>query len=224
MQEPTYAASMIAGQLLTNNIADKRILQAMGAIHREEFLPDELQHCAYVDEDLNVGNGRFLMEPLVFARLLDMAAITPQCRVLSVGVLSGYSALVLSRLAAQVTGIELDADMVQFAKEQAKKYNIANVDFQQVKSLAAGYEKSAPYDVIVINGAIDFVPEELGTQLTIGGRLVAVHQEAKRPDAPMGLGKGLLVKRVSNQLQYREHFDAFTAVLPGFAREEGFNF
>ncbi|MGE0755244.1 MAG: protein-L-isoaspartate O-methyltransferase, partial [Alphaproteobacteria bacterium] len=219
MTEPSAAASMITGQLLTNNIYAPAILQAMTSVRREDFLPARLQHCAYVDEDLDIGGGRFLMEPLVFARLIDMAAINRQCRVLSIGVLQGYSAIVLSRLAEHVTGTELEEQMVAKARENLQRYNAGNVQLHTVKSLTAGYKKDAPYDVIVINGAIDFVPEELGAQLAMGGRLVAVHQETTRPDEPMGLGKTILVKRISNQLQYREYSDAFTALLPGVERD-----
>lgn len=217
-------SGMIQGQLLTNDISDPRILQAMATVRREDFLPEHLKSSAYVDEDLAVGGGRYLMEPLVFARLLDMAAITPACRVLLVGALSGYAAAVACQLGGHITATEIDAERINEAKDRLGRLYIENVDLQKVKSLAEGYAPSSPYEVVVVCGAIDFVPEDLGAQLALGGRLVAVHRKAARPGVPMGLGKAMLVKRISNQLQYREMFDASTALLPGFAREEGFRF
>ena len=83
---------------------------------------------------------------------------------------------------------------------------------------------SAPYDAIVICGAIRFIPEALGSQLAIGGRLTAIRNVASRPGVQGGLGKGLLVRRLDHKLQYREHFDAAASLLPGFERPAGFTF
>src|SRR5690348_12087479 len=94
----TMRKHMIFGQLYTNDILDKRILDAMAAVPREEFLPEKLRGAAYVDDDLEVSPGRFLMAPLTFAKLLDLAEITPACRVLIVGCLNGYYAAVISKL------------------------------------------------------------------------------------------------------------------------------
>jgi len=216
--------NMMLGQLMTNDIADTRILAAMTEIPREPFLPEALRGAAYVDEDLSVGGGRYIMEPLTFAKLLDLAEITPDCRVLTIGALSGYSAAILSRLAGHVVAIDTDASAIQEAQAHMQRLGITNVSAHHVKNMAEGYALSAPYDVIVIQGAINFVPEALGAQMILGGRLVAVRNIAQRVDSTGGLGKGLVVTKLDGQLQHREHFDASCPVLPGFEQETGFRF
>jgi protein-L-isoaspartate(D-aspartate) O-methyltransferase len=223
---PTTSQSlnMVLGQIITNDVLDKRILTALNTVKREDFLPAHLHGCAYVDEDLDVGNGRFLLEPLTFARMLQLAELTPACRVLCVGTLSGYSAAVLAWLASHIVATEIDGDYTAQTRANLAKLKLTNVDVQHVKSLADGYAMSAPYDVILINGAIDFVPEDLASQLSMHGRLVAVHRKSLRPGSKMGLGKILLVKRAGNQLQSREYFDSGAALLPNFERASSFQF
>ncbi len=223
---PTSSQSlnMVLGQIITNDVLDKRILTALNTVKREDFLPSRLHGCAYVDEDLSMGDGRFLLEPLTFARMLQLAEITPACRVLCIGALSGYSAAVLAWLASHIVATDVDANYIEQTRANLKKLNLTNVDIQQVKSMADGYALSAPYDVILVNGAIDFVPEDLASQLAIGGRLVAVHRKAARPASSQGLGKILMVRRIHNQLQSREYFDCGAPLLAGFERDAGFKF
>ena len=215
---------MMLGQLLTNDVADKRILDAMAHVAREPFLPENLRGAAYVDEDLNVGNGRFIMEPLTFAKLLDLAQVTENCRVLNIGCLSGYSAAVLAKLASHVVAIDTDAALIAQAIDHMKRLHITNVNVQQVKNLSEGYALSSPYNVIVIQCAVNFISSSLGSQLAIGGRLVTIRNIAQRVDSKGGLGKGLLVTRIDHKLQYREHFDASCPLLPGFDPDPGFVF
>lgn len=212
--------NMAASQLFTNEVVDKRILQAMLEVARENYVPEALRHCAYVDEALDVGNGRYQMAPLTFAKLLELAEITPECRVLTVGALSGYSAAVLARLAGDVTAIETDPVMV----EEARMMRLLNVKIQQVKSLADGYPAAAPYDIIFIEGAVEALPDALGEQLSLSGRLMMVKNIEKRPGIVGGVGRGGIVRRVNNQLQFRPHFDAAGAVLPGFEHPAQFVF
>jgi protein-L-isoaspartate(D-aspartate) O-methyltransferase len=215
---------MILGQLYTNDIADKRILQAMHDIAREPFVPENLRGSAYVDEDLEVARGRYLMEPLTFAKLLDLAQITPSCRILVIGCLSGYAAAIVAQLGGAVVAVDSDAGMIEQAREHMRRLKIGNINVQTVSAMQDGYALSAPYDVIVIQGAVEVIGEALGSQLAIGGRLVTVKNVATRPGIKGGLGKGLLVQRIDHKLQYREHFDAGIAVLAGFERPEGFRF
>jgi protein-L-isoaspartate(D-aspartate) O-methyltransferase len=220
----TMRNNMMLGQLLTNDIANKHILNIMTEVPREPFLPDNLRGAAYVDEDLHVGNGRYLMEPLAFARLLDLANITPECRVLNIGCLSGYSAVILSKLAAHVVAIDSDAAVTLQAREHMTRLGITNVNVQHVKHMTEGYALSAPYNVIVIGGAIHTISEGLGSQLAIGGRLVAIRNLAQRIGNKGGLGKGLLVERIDHTLQHREFFDASCPLLLGFEHSAGFVF
>lgn len=220
----TMRKNMILGQLYTNDIADKRILAAMNAIPREAFVPEGLRGAAYVDEDLDVGNGRYLMEPLVFAKLLDLAEITPSCRVLNIGCHTGYSAAIAARLAGMVVATDTDAPALEAARQLLVQLKITNVNLQQVKSMTEGYALSAPYDAIIIQGAVNFISETLASQLAVNGRLVTIRNISRRADSGSGLGKGLLIKRLDQKLQYREFFDASCALLPGFEQEQTFTF
>lgn len=224
MHSTSRASGMILGQLLTNEITDPRILNAMAAVPREYFVPEHLKHCAYVDEDLDIGGGRYLLEPLVIARLLDLAGLTPACRVLCVGGYNGYLPSILARLSGQITAIDTDEKALSEAREHYKRQNIHNVQQHKVKSLVEGYGLSAPYDAIIVNGAVQFVPEALGEQLGLSGKLVAVHQKKNRPGAAFGLGKIILVRRINSKLQYREYSDAATALLLDFTDQNRFEF
>ena len=216
--------NMMLGQLLTNDITDKRILDVMTDLPREPFLPEKLRGAAYVDDNMDVGGGRFLLAPLTFARLLDFAEIKPSCRVLNIGCGTGYSAAVISKLAGHVVAIDVDDAAIQQGKDHMKRLGISNINFQTVKNMADGYAQSAPYNVIIIQGAINFISEALGSQLAVGGRLMAVRNIASRADGKGGLGKGLLVTRLDHKLQFREHFDASCPLLPGFEQTTGFTF
>lgn len=224
MDSLTARRNMTFGQLITNEVLDPRIIDAMEYIPREMFVPDNLQESAYVDEDLDVGNGRFLMAPVTFARLLHLANITPTSRVLNIGALSGYTAAVISRLAGHVVATETDPYLIEHMVANLDYLGASNVDVQRVGMLADGYATSAPYNVIIIAGAVSVIPEVLGMQFALDGRLAAVRQVSHRPGYRGGLGKGMLVKRVNNQLHYREHFDAPASATPGFERSPGFRF
>ncbi|MDX1974975.1 MAG: protein-L-isoaspartate O-methyltransferase [Rickettsiales bacterium] len=213
--------NMALGQLYTNEI-DPVILQAMVDVPREKFVPEHLKHCAYVDEDLEVAKGRYLLEPLIFAKLIHLAEIKRSDRVLLIGCLSGYGVAVLSKLAGHVVGIENEPALIQQA--QSNLIGISDIDLQVVSSMADGYGKSSPYDVIIIAGSVDFIPELLGQQLSAHGRIVTIKNIRQRPGAAGGLGKGLLVKRVNHQLHYRELFDAASNLVPGFEQKLGFVF
>ena len=220
----TMRNNMMLGQLLTNDIANKDILHAMTEIPREPFVPENLRGVAYVDEDMHVGGGRFLMEPLTFAMLLDLAAITPGCRVLNIGCLTGYSAAILSKLASHVVAIDKNEADTQQAREHMKRLGITNVNIQYIKNMSEGYALSAPYDAIVICGAVADIPSHLTSQLAIGGRLVAIRNIANRIDSNGGLGKGLLITKIDHTLQQREFFDASCPLLPGFEAKATFAF
>jgi len=215
------AKSMILGQLYTNEVVSKPLLQAFADTHRELFVPANLHDSAYVDSDLDVGNGRSLLAPLTFGRLLNLADIQPAARVLDIGCLTGYSTAILAKLASHVVAIDTDADAIAKAKELLK--GAQNVNLQVVKSLADGYGMSAPYDVIVIEGGIQFVPEVLARQLSDHGCIVSVFKKHQPLGLAQGIGKGMVIKHLDGMLQYREHFDAAADVLSGFEQSSGFS-
>ena len=219
----TQAHNMIDGQLRTNDITDKRVLQAMTDVPRQAFLPLAFHNTAYVDEDLPLTRGRMMMEPLTFARLIQLADIKEDSSVLVIGALNGYAAAIAAQLTQHVVATELDSTLIEQAKEKLKALGIEHVKWQQVKSLAAGYSLSAPYDAIIVNGAVEFIPENLGAQLSISGKLTAVRNITKRPGFSGGLGKVVVVNRMGGRLQFREHYDASTAILPGFINKSDFS-
>ncbi len=216
--------NMILGQLITNEVLDTRILQALNEVPRETFLPPNLQGAAYVDDDMHIGNGRFLISPLTFARLLQLAEITPHCRVLNIGCLTGYTTAILAKLAGHVVATDIDPTLISQSQTNLDGLGISDVNFQYVHSLTEGYALSAPYDAIVISGAVDYIPDALATQLSLNGRLVAVRRVSKRPGISGGLGKGIVIRRIATQLHYREMYDDATPLLPGFEHAQGFVF
>ena len=220
----TQAQNMILGQVYTNEVTDQRILDALASVPRELFVPAALKGAAYVDEDIAIGEGRFLMEPLVLARLVQLAAITEESRVLVIGALNGYAAAIVAKLAQHVVAIEQSETMLEEARKQLAALGITNVDLQQVKSLADGFTPLAPYDAIIVAGAGSIISDNLAMQLALHGKLVAVRNLSINPAGVQGLGKGVLVTRVGAQLEYHEHFDAATALLPGFENKAGFTF
>lgn len=207
---------MLDGQLRPNRLTDERIQQAILAVPRERFVPAPLRGVAYVDEDLPLGRGRCLMEPMVFARLLQVAELREGDVVLDVGCASGYSSAVEARLAGTVVALESDPEFVRLANENLSALSVDNVAVVS-GGLRPGYPDQGPYDVIVLNGSVDHVPEALIAQLREGGRLVAV-------ETGEGTGRGVLYRKSGGLAGRRVLFDAAVAPLPGFERAAQFTF
>jgi len=210
-------ANMVDCQLRTNKVRDARLLHAFETVPRELFVPENRRSIAYVDEDLQLSPGRFLIEPMVLARLLQAANITPEDLVLEIGGASGYGSAILAYLGATVVSLESDKDLAAAAAEAQAKLGIGNV-LIVVGPLRHGYDKQAPYNVIVINGAVSEIPAAITDQLAEGGRLVGVVREDTGP------GQAVLVERHGANISRRVLFDAATPVLPEFERTPGFVF
>lgn len=216
------ASKMALGQLNTNKILDKTILQMLVDVPREDFVPHNLRNAAYIDKDIEIKEGRFLLAPLTFARLLDLAETTPSCRALIVGGGNGYAAAVFSELVGHVVSIDSDSELTAQAQEHAKRLGLKDVDIEQVKDMKEGYARSAPYDVIFINGAVEYLPEHLTSQLSIGGRMVTVY--IAKSNVTVNQGEGVIVKKLDGNLNIRKCFDASAPVLSGFERPAQFVF
>jgi len=207
-------ANMVENQVRPSDVADRRILSAMQDTPREHFVPPELVSLAYMDEDVPLNTpaqgdeSRWLMAPRVLAKLLQLADIGEDDRVLDVGIGTGYSAALLGKMASSVIALESDAGLANEASRTLKGLAIDNVDVV-TGDLAAGCPDHAPFDVVILGGAIDVPPEALLDQLKDGGRLVAiVHQD--------GLGKAVIWRRLGRSLDRWIVFDAAAKPLPGF--------
>lgn len=208
--------NMIHNQIRPNKVTDPRVLDAMGAVPREIFVDEAHQGIAYVDEDIPLGEGRFLMEPMVLARLLQEADIRADDVVLDIGCGSGYTAAVCARLAATVVAVESDARLAAEAGRVLDSLGADNVVVVE-GALAEGYPEQAPYDVIILSGAMPEIPRPIESQLADGGRLVGVIDEG-------GRSRAVLARNVGGVVSQRAIFDASVPMLPGCAREKGFVF
>lgn len=208
--------TMVDSQIKTGAITDPMIVEAMGAVPREQFLPEARRSVAYVDEDLAIGKGRFVMEPLVLARLLQLAEVQPTDKALVVGANGGYSAAVLARMAASVIALDSDRELSSAAGAAFALAGVGNVQVV-TGELTAGHAAGGPYDVILLGGAVAEIPGSLKLQLADGGRLVAIVREGR-------VGRGVVVERVGAAFGAVEQFNAVTPLLPGFERRASFVF
>ena len=208
--------NMVVNQLRPNRVSDVQIIEAMDDLPREAFVPPEKAGIAYVDESIDLGCGRHLMEPMVLALLLQTAEVASSDLSLDIGCASGYASAVLSRLASAVVALESDPGLAAQAEETLEKLDIDTVSVVE-GPLAEGYPRQAPYDVIFFNGAVSAVPPAVSGQLAEGGRLVCIVA-----DGPAG--KGTLFTLNDGILSSRQVFDASTPLLPEFAAESAFAF
>src|SRR5690349_20863066 len=170
----TARQKMVDGQVRTSDVTDSRILDAMMDVPREAFVPQAIQPLAYLDLDLDVGGGgtpRYLLQAALTAKLLQAAEIKSTDHVLVVGVASGYVAALAGKIAARVTATESDSTLASKAAATLAELRLSNVTVRPAAS-ADGEPDSAPFDVIVLNGATEIAPERLFSQLAEGGRLV----------------------------------------------------
>jgi len=205
-------AAMVASQLRTSGVNDARVVAAMAQVAREDFLPESQRAFAYRDRSLPLGNGRAQNPPLATGLLLTEARIEAGEKVLVIGAAGGYAAAIAARVGADVTAVEEDAELLALART-ALGNGVALVE----GLLTAGAPAGAPYDLLVIDGAVEQIPDALAQQLRDGGRVVTglldrgVTRIASGVRTASGVGLAHIV-------------DSECAVLPGFAKPRGFQF
>lgn len=207
---------MVDNQIRTTDVTDLEILNAFLRVPREDFVPSARRPLAYIDEDVPIGSGRFLMEPSPFAKLIQFAGIRSSDAVLDVGCGTGYSAAILSQLAGSVVALESDASLAQAAGDNLRRNGFADVVLVQGE-LNAGHPSGGPYDVILFEGAVEEVPAVFFGQLGQGGRLVVVEGHGNAAAARRYLKEDGVVSN-------RFGFNCSVKPLPGFERIRQFVF
>jgi protein-L-isoaspartate(D-aspartate) O-methyltransferase len=220
-------STMVDCQVRTFDVTDKDVLARMLEVPREIFVPEKLEPVAYSDLPLEIEPGdasekpRFLLPPLVLARLIQGAIVTASDKVLDVASGTGYTAALLAGLAARVVALESDRVLHDQARDNFSRLALTNVQ-TVLGPLGKGAPAEAPFNVIVINGAAEANLEPLFAQLKPCGRLVAI---LRQPGDPSGrASKAVCFDRVQGATGYRVLFDASAPVLPAFRREEQFTF
>jgi protein-L-isoaspartate(D-aspartate) O-methyltransferase len=216
----TARQKMVDGQVRTSDVTDRRTLDAMLTVPREAFVPESRQALAYLDLDLDVSEAgaakRFLIKPALTGKLLQAAEIGEADRVLVVGCATGYIAALAGKIAAHVVATESDAALAAKASNTLASLGLGNVTCKTAPC-ADGDPAGAPYDVIILNGATEVVPDRLLEQLAEGGRLVGVSAEG-RPQ------RAMIVTHTHGEFGHRALFNAAAPVLPGLERTPAFVF
>lgn len=206
---------MVDTQVRPSDVTKFPIIEAMLAVPRERFVPADRREAAYVGEHVGLGGGRVLLDPRTFAKLLDAADPRPGEMALHVGAGLGYGPAVLARMVEFVAAVEDDPARAAAAQATLSETGADNVAIIEAP-LAGGAPKCGPYDVILIEGAVEQVPQAIAGQLREGGRIAAIWSEGALGTARIGLCTG-------GRIAWRDAFSASAPVLPGFARERVFS-
>jgi len=200
---------MVESQLRPQGVTDPRVLDAMASVQRENFLPDRTRPLAYVDRSVAIGDGRFLPSPAVLGRLLTEMMLEPGQHVLVVGAGTGYSSAVLNHVGLNVVALESSAELADRARE-------LGIDIVE-GPLEAGWKKLAPYDRILIDGAVESIPDTIVDQLADGGRLGTALVDR-------GITRLTVGRKAGGAFGCLSLGDAGTPTLPGFSKPEAFTF
>lgn len=214
IDQATRRRMMVDSQVRPSDVTKYPIIDAMLAVPREKFVPDGARATAYVDDNIALAPGRTVLAPRTLAKLLDALDIGPHELVLDLGCGLGYSAAVVARMAEAVVALESDPDMARDAQAQlaaAEADNVAVVE----GALTEGAPKHGPYDVILVEGAVEILPGAVTAQLKEGGRIGCIFAEGALGQARIGI-------KADGVMSWRWAFDASAPVLPGFERAAEF--
>lgn len=205
---------MVDTQVRPSDVTKFPIIEAMLAVPREEFVPSAQREAAYMGENIELGDNRVLLEPRTLAKMLDVLDISNSDLVLDLGCALGYSSAVIARMAEAVIAVEEDAGFAKEAVELLSTNNADNVMVQQ-GALAQGAAEHAPFDVIVVEGAVQVIPEALVEQLKEGGRIAALFMDG-------ALGEVRIGHKHDGKLSWRRAFNAGAPILAGFEQKAAF--
>lgn len=212
----TMRTAMIDSQLRTSGVSDARLLAAFASVPREMFVDKSLTGVAYVDAPVSVGHGRSMMEPLTLGRLLEAALPGADESVLIVGGATGYSAAIIATLAARVTMVEEDAALADKARGTLATLGVDNVVIVEAPHTGGALD-GAPYDLLLLDGAVAVIPDSLLAQVRDGGRIAAVQMAN-------GVGSAMTGVKTSGGFGYETFAEVVATPLPGFGRETTFVF
>lgn len=205
---------MVDTQVRPNDVTKFPVIDAMLAVPREDFVPNEKREAAYVGENIDLGRRRVVLEPRTLGKMLDLLDIQPDELVMDIGVGLGYSAAVISRLAQAVVGVEEDEAMAAEAQAALSAAEADNVIIH-VGPLAEGAAQHGTYDVVVLQGAVAHLPDTIISQIKDGGRILCLFDEGH-------LGVARIGYKVDGAMNWRQAFNAGAPVLPGFERDSAF--
>jgi protein-L-isoaspartate(D-aspartate) O-methyltransferase len=205
---------MVDTQVRPSDVTKFPIIEAMLRVPREEFVPASRRETAYVGENIELGDGRVILEPRTLAKMLDALDIGEGDLVLDIGCTYGYSSAVMARLAEAVVAVESDETMASEAQESLSNGNADNV-VVEIGNLADGAPEHAPFDVIVVQGGVVHLPNNLLDQLKEGGRIAALFMDG-------ALGEVRIGHKIDGQVNWRRAFNAGAPILPGFEKQAAF--
>lgn len=207
---------MVDTQVRPSDVTKFPIIEALLSVPREDYVPDDKRDAAYIGENIAIGGGRVLLEPRTLAKMLDALDVQPSDVVLDLGCGLGYSTAVLAQLADFVVSVEDDADRAEEAQQILSSHGVDNAAVFEAP-LAEGAAKNGPYDVIILQGAVETVPDALLAQIKEGGRIAAIFAEG-------ALGVVRVGRKIDGTVNWRMSFNAGAPVLPGFAKDAAFTF
>jgi len=218
----TARINMVESQIRPNAVTDRRLIAALSSVPRERFVPAAKRALAYGDSDVALsesgesGAARFLIAPMQFARMVQLAAVAASDHVLDVGCASGYSSAVIASVAGSVVALEEHPRLAALAQVRLSEIGADNAAVEQ-GPLTQGFASQGPFDVIFLEGAVDSVPQTLFEQLGEGGRLIAA--------LPVrGVARVHRYVKAGGAIGGAAAFDAQLPPLPGFQREPSFTF
>ena len=213
MQDKFFEISrtnMVQNQIITNKVVSENIINAFLTIEKEKFIPESHYSLVYSDSSIEIKKNRFLMKTFIFAKMLEYSGIEKSDSVLVLGCLSGYSVAIISKLAGYVFGVEDDSTMVKNANNILTQMGFLNCSISNSK-LSMGLKKNAPYDKIIIEGAVEFLPVQITDQLRDEGKIFAIF---KKRDSL--IGEFMVGFKKNNQVSYRTLFNANSDSLSDF--------
>ncbi len=205
---------MVDTQVRPSDVTKFPIIDAMLTVPREQFVPAAKREAAYMGENVDLGNGRVMLDPRTLSKMLDAIDLQPDAMVLDVGAGLGYGAAVMARLAEAVIALEEDPGLAAEAEAVLADGAADNVAVVTAP-LAEGAVKHGPYDAILLEGAVESVPPELTDQLKEGGRIAAIFMEG-------ALGVCRIGHKIDGAVSWRDVFHAAAPVLPGFKKRTDF--